>query len=173
VLSPASSDYQRARSGQKVGPRHARFLPNAKSCAWLRSRYALLTAAARVDRLKTSAPKECRNTVPPKECWICSLGAIINKQYKVDLFKFIVSIFVVTLCVFDIIKFLSREAATSLHRQCGANIMDFSFLRDLDDFDSLILDPFEIVEIRTPEDLAETLGIDPADALARMREAGR
>ena len=51
--------------------------------------------------------------------------------------------------------------------------MDFSFLRDLDDFDSLILDPFEIVEIRTPEDLAKTLGIDPADALARMQEAAR
>jgi hypothetical protein len=49
--------------------------------------------------------------------------------------------------------------------------MDFSFLRHVDNFDSLIFDPFEIVEIRTPEDLAETLGIDPADALARIREA--
>ena len=29
--------------------------------------------------------------------------------------------------------------------------MDFSFLRHIDDFDSLILDPFEIVEIRIPE----------------------
>ena len=51
--------------------------------------------------------------------------------------------------------------------------MDFSFLRHVNDFDPIILDPFEIVEIRTPEDLAETLGIDPADAQARMREAGR
>ena len=51
--------------------------------------------------------------------------------------------------------------------------MDFSFLRGVDDFDSLILDPFEIVEIRTPEDLAEMLGIDPVDALARIREVAQ
>ncbi|MEZ5936006.1 MAG: hypothetical protein R3F54_29655 [Alphaproteobacteria bacterium] len=51
--------------------------------------------------------------------------------------------------------------------------MDFSFLRHVDDFDPIILDPFEIVEIRTPEDLAETIGIDPADALARIREAAQ
>jgi hypothetical protein len=51
--------------------------------------------------------------------------------------------------------------------------MDFSFLRHVDDFDFIILDPFEIVEIRTPEDLGETLGIDPPDALARIREAAR